>query len=138
MTIQVSVLIWTVITFCVLMFCLNRFLFKPLLSLMDAREEKIADARRRHEEGARALAEAQEAAAERAPLPKSRPTPPGSGALAEAHAAAEAEMHAADGRYAQLLSDRREQAAAEKQQLQQGLAAGMEELVASFEQKLSS
>ena len=45
MTIQVSVLIWTVITFCVLMFCLNRFLFKPLLSLMDAREEKIADAR---------------------------------------------------------------------------------------------
>lgn len=113
MTIQVSVLIWTVITFCVLMFCLNRFLFKPLLSLMDAREEKIADARRRHEEGARALAEAQEAAAE-------------------------AEMHAADGRYAQLLSDRREQAAAEKQQLQQGLAAGMEELVASFVQKLSS
>lgn len=138
MTIQVSVLIWTVITFCVLMFCLNRFLFKPLLSLMDAREEKIADARRRHEEGARALAEAQEAAAERRVLAEKQAHAARERALAEAHAAAEAEMHAADGRYAQLLSDRREQAAAEKQQLQQGLAAGMEELVASFVQKLSS
>ena len=65
-----------------------------------------------------------------APLPKSRPTPPGSGRLPR--------RTPADGRYAQLLSDRREQAAAEKQQLQQGLAAGMEELVASFVQKLSS
>ena len=57
-----------------------------------------------------------------APLPKSRPTPPGSGRLPRRPSAACISVSAA----------------AEKQQLQQGLAAGMEELVASFVQKLSS
>ncbi len=41
MTIQPSVLIWTVLSFCVLAYILNRFLFKPLLKIMDERNEKI-------------------------------------------------------------------------------------------------
>ena len=41
MTIQISLVIWTVIGFVTLSLILNKFLFKPLLSLMDAREEKI-------------------------------------------------------------------------------------------------
>ena len=41
MTIQPSVLIWTVLSFCVLAFILNKFLFKPLLKVMDERNEKI-------------------------------------------------------------------------------------------------
>ena len=41
MTIQISLVIWTVIGFVVLSLILNRFLFKPLLKVMDDRSEKI-------------------------------------------------------------------------------------------------
>lgn len=41
MTIQPSVLIWTVINFCLLMLILNKLLFKPLLAFMDARKNRI-------------------------------------------------------------------------------------------------
>lgn len=41
MTIQISLVIWTVIGFVVLSFILDRFLFRPLLKVMDDRNEKI-------------------------------------------------------------------------------------------------
>ena len=41
MTIQISLVIWTVIGFVVLSLILDRFLFKPLLKVMDDRNEKI-------------------------------------------------------------------------------------------------
>ena len=50
MTLQPSLIIWTVICFCVLMFILNKLLFKPLLAFMDARKEKVTKARERAEE----------------------------------------------------------------------------------------
>ena len=45
MTIQVSVTIWTVLCFLALMLILDRMLFRPLLSFMDKRKEKITGAR---------------------------------------------------------------------------------------------
>lgn len=45
MQIQPSILIWTVISFLVLAFVLNRFLFKPLLRVMDERNRKIRERR---------------------------------------------------------------------------------------------
>ena len=44
MTIQISLVIWTIIGFVTLSFILNRFLFKPLLKVMDDRNEKIKTA----------------------------------------------------------------------------------------------
>lgn len=44
MTIQISLVIWTVVGFTVLSLILNRFLFKPLLEVMDKRNEKIKSA----------------------------------------------------------------------------------------------
>ena len=41
MTIQISLVIWTVIGFISLSLILNQFLFKPLLKVMDDRNEKI-------------------------------------------------------------------------------------------------
>lgn len=63
MTIQLPVLLWTVICFCLLVFILNHFLFKPMLVFMDRRQEKIDRAARKKEEHARALAEAETAMA---------------------------------------------------------------------------
>ncbi len=44
MNIQVSVIIWTVICFVLLMLILKNLLFKPVLELMDKRKEKIKNA----------------------------------------------------------------------------------------------
>jgi F0F1-type ATP synthase, subunit b len=41
MTLQISVIIWTVICFAVLALVLNHFLFKPLLKVMDSRNRRI-------------------------------------------------------------------------------------------------
>ena len=44
MTIQISVTIWTIICFVLLMLILHNLLFKPVLRVMDARREKIEKA----------------------------------------------------------------------------------------------
>lgn len=60
MTIQPSILLWTVITFCLTVFVLNRFLFRPMLAFMDKRQEKIDSAAAKKAENDRLLAEAEE------------------------------------------------------------------------------
>ena len=59
MTVQLPILLWTVICFCLLMLILHRFLFTPMLSFMDKRQERIDRAARKKEEYTRALADAQ-------------------------------------------------------------------------------
>ena len=44
MTIQINILIWTVICFCAFMLILWRFLLKPMLAFLDARKARIANA----------------------------------------------------------------------------------------------
>lgn len=44
MTIQPSVVVWTVICFAALYFILKYLLFDPVLKLMDSRQKKISDA----------------------------------------------------------------------------------------------
>ena len=68
MNIQISVTIWTVICFILLMLILHHLLFKPVLRVMDQRRERIENAaikKAEHEKMAeeyeKALAEKQEA-----------------------------------------------------------------------------
>ena len=53
MNIQISVTVWTVICFVVLMLVLNNLLFKPLLSVMDKRRERIESAKAKKAEADR-------------------------------------------------------------------------------------
>lgn len=53
MTIQVSVTVWTILCFLALMLVLDRLLFRPLMSFMDKRKEKIDGARRSKENALR-------------------------------------------------------------------------------------
>ena len=57
MTIQLPVLLWTVITFCLFAFVLNRLLFRPLLAFMDQRQARIDGARAKKAAYDTALAE---------------------------------------------------------------------------------
>ena len=87
MTIQLPVLIWTVICFCVFALVIYRLLLKPLLAVMDARRAKVDSAREQLRESERLAAEAEEAKALAAAEAKAR---------AEAEYAAKAEKLRAD------------------------------------------
>ena len=49
MTVQISVTVWTILCFLALMLILDKLLFRPMLSFMDARQEKIDRARAQRE-----------------------------------------------------------------------------------------
>lgn len=138
MNIQISVLIWTVINFCVLMFLLNRFLFKPLLAFMDARNEKIDRANQQWLEAERAHdAAAQKAEEDRLEAEK-RVHTLARNALARAKRTAAQEAEEAGERYAGLLDQQRAEIEAERQELQNSLDAGLNDLVSAIAQKLAS
>lgn len=65
MSIQISVTIWTVICFILLMLILNNLLFKPVLSVMDKRRERIAAAKAKKAEFDRLTAEHERLCAEK-------------------------------------------------------------------------
>ena len=48
MNIQISVIIWTVICFVLLMLILHNLLFKPVLKVMDERKERLEKARKKN------------------------------------------------------------------------------------------
>ena len=55
-SINISELIWTVINFFLLLFLLNRFMFKPVTSFMENRQARI-DAKLKEEQDAKAVIE---------------------------------------------------------------------------------
>ena len=59
MTIQPSILIWTLITFGLMMLILNRLLFKPMLAFMDRRQAKIDEAKAQKMAGEQAVRDAE-------------------------------------------------------------------------------
>lgn len=65
MSIQISVTIWTVICFILLMIILNNLLFKPVLEIMDKRREKIAAAKTKKTERDSLIAENERLLAEK-------------------------------------------------------------------------
>lgn len=64
MNIQVSVMVWTVICFLLLVLILQKLLFAPMLRMMDARTARIAAAKKRHEDNENAEKVAKAAADE--------------------------------------------------------------------------
>lgn len=64
MTIQISVVIWTVICFVALMLILRNLLFKPLLDVMDRRSERLENARKKKAETEMAVKEHEKKVAE--------------------------------------------------------------------------
>lgn len=50
MTIQISIVIWTIICFILLMIILHNFLFKPVLKVIDGRKQRLEAARKKEKE----------------------------------------------------------------------------------------
>ncbi len=72
MNIQISVILWTVICFFLLMLILQKLLFSPLFRCMDARQKKIADAKDKRQQRELSAAEAAADAERRALEEKSK------------------------------------------------------------------
>ena len=60
MTIQISIIIWTILCFIALMLILHNWLFKPVLAVMDKRRERIEKAAARKADAERMTAEHQQ------------------------------------------------------------------------------
>lgn len=138
MNIQVSVLIWTVICFCLLMLILNKLLFKPILAVMDQRQERVRRAREKQSANAEAYAAAQ------ASMEQAREDVRRQQAQAMAETVEEAQRRA-DQQVAQARQDGereleayRAQLAAERQELKTKLDAGVDTLAATFANRLAS
>ncbi len=134
MTIQVNVLIWTILCFCGFMLILWRLLLKPLLAFLDARKARIAHARSldKSEERAKLLAQAE--ALERAEA--DRRAEARKKAVQALREEIRVDREDRERRYRQETQIRREEAEAEASELVPMLAVSLKDHVDAFTDKL--
>lgn len=138
MNIQLSVALWTIICFCLAMLILNKLLFKPLLQVMDARQEKIDRARGKqkahmeaYEQELKALEEAREAEKQQKILQAAA-------ALQASQEQTGLDLAAQRQADAAEIEAYREQLMAESQVLKTKLDDGLEALATTFAERLAS
>jgi F0F1-type ATP synthase membrane subunit b/b' len=134
MTIQLNILIWTILCFCVFMLILWRLLLKPMLTFLDTRKARIEHARsldksaelaeKQAQLEALKLAEAQRRAAERKQ------------AVLDLREESKVKREAREKRYLQETKERREIVEAEAAELVPQLAVSMKGHVDTFTDKL--
>lgn len=132
MSIQISLVIWTAIGFGVLAFILNKFLFKPLLQVMAARNSKIeADrsmkrAELEERERVRIAAEQERLAAQERALKS------GEEELEKAKAETETILLQKKEEYEAVIEQKRMELAAEAEQIRAGLSDEIDELALAY------
>ncbi len=137
MTIQIPILIWTVISFLALMLILNRLLFRPMLSFMDARRAKIERARAEREAAQTAVAEARQAADAALHAAQDRALCRAQADLEEVRSTAARDAAELEQSYAALRMQTKSALEAEERDILQRLDAGLDKLSSAFAQKLS-
>ena len=135
MNVQPSVLIWTVINFCILMLVLNKLLFKPLLAFMDARRKKIDDAGAARENAAREAAEARERAEEERKAAINRINDEAEATLGELRKKTELDRARLERECVTLLEKERADLAAEGSDIRRRLDEGREDILSAFVRK---
>ena len=136
MSIQPSVLIWTIICLALLMLVLSKLLFKPLLALMDARRDKIERARAAREDALRRKTEAEENALNEHREAEKRAAQTAASMLEDAHDRCRGE--AAELRHAQedALAEEKAALAAESREIIVSLEPRLDTVAGTFAEKL--
>jgi len=136
--IQPSVLIWTIICFCLFMLILNNLLFKPMLKFMDERNERIERGRMKKIENEKAaeiaaaeLKDAQEKIARRNAVQMAS-------ALENARNKAAAIITAAHHESAQNREQLHEELKVQRRELEGQLDAETDALAAAFAERMVS
>lgn len=138
MTIQPSILIWTLISFCLLMLILDRLLFRPMLSFMDARNERIAAAQTKKEEDERALSAAEAELSERREAARVRRTEMAGAELADAKIRAKGMLAKADAERESRVETCKNELVLKSRELEDGLEMGIDRLAKAFADKMVS
>lgn len=138
MTIQPSVLIWTIICFCLLMLILNKLLFRPLLSFMDARQARIDRAREKQTADKAAYEEDLRRLEQEKKDQRQRLAEAASASVEEARTQAEARIAAARQKSEQEISAFQDSLEAESDLMKTKLDAGVETLASTFANRLVS
>lgn len=138
MTIQPSILIWTLISFCLLMLILDRLLFRPMLSFMDARNERIAAAQTKKEEDERALSAAEAELSERREAARVRRTEMAGAELADAKVRAKGMLAKADAERESRVETCKNELVLKSRELEDGLEMGIDRLAKAFADKMVS
>lgn len=138
MTIQPSILIWTLISFCLLMLILDRLLFRPMLSFMDKRNERIESAMRKKEANERALAEAEAELAARREQALMRTAEVAETEIADARVRAKRMIAKAETDRENRVEACRTELILKSRELEDGLAPGVDRLAKAFADKLVS
>ena len=134
MTIQLNILIWTILCFCAFMLILWRLLLKPLLGFMDARNAKIAHARSldKSSEQAESLEQAEALArAEAHRISEERKQ-----AVQSLREKGRLEREARERQFRQETQEHREEVEAEAAELVPQLAVSLKDHVNTFTDKL--
>lgn len=138
MTIQLSVLIWTIICFCLLMLILNKMLFGPMLKFMDARQEKIDRAREKQKSDAQAIADAEKAQEEALVDAKRRQLALNASVAEQAKGASEASLEEARRQSEMEIAAFAKALEQESSELKTKLDAGIDSLAVTFADRLVS
>lgn len=138
MTIQPSILIWTLISFCLLMLILDRLLFRPMLSFMDARNERIEAALKKKEDDERAVAEAEAELAARREQAFVRRAEMAETEIADAKVRAKRMIAKAETDRETRVEVCRNEITLKNRELEAGLDEGVDRLAKAFADKLVS
>lgn len=138
MNIQLSVLLWTIICFCLAMLILNKLLFKPLLQVMDARQERIDRARGKQKAYAEAYDQELKALEEAREAEKQQKALEAAAGLQASQEQAGRDLAAARQADAAEIEEYREQLRDESQELKSKLDAGLSSLAETFAERLAS
>lgn len=138
MTIQPSILIWTLISYCLLMLILDRLLFRPMLSFMDQRNARIAAAMQKKEDDERALADAEAKLTAQRELAAQRTSELVEKEIADAKIRAERLIEKASAEREAKIEACATELTAKTADLETGLATGVDRLAKAFVNKLIS
>ena len=138
MTIQPSILIWTLISFALLMLILDRLLFRPMLSFMDARNERIEAAMQKKEADAHALSEAEAELAARREQALIRTAEIAETEIADAKVRAKRMIAKAEADRETRMEVCRNEITLKSRELETGLENGIDRLAKAFADKLVS
>ena len=138
MNIQLSVTLWTIICFCLAMLILNKLLFKPLLQVMDARQERIDRAHGKQKAYAEAYDQELKALEKAREAEKQQKALEAAASLQASQEQAGRDLAAARQADAAEIEEYREQLRDESQELKSKLDAGLSSLAETFAERLAS
>lgn len=138
MTVQLSVLIWTVICFCLLIVILHNLLFKPLFLVMDKRNEKIEAARSKRLDEQKALEEQRRTEQNEKEKTAKLNSERCAKQIAEAHKKADKLINGAKAEQYRLVDARTAELAAQTNTLGEELDKGVDSLASAYISKLLS